>query len=102
MRQNGPPRAEGTGRPASAAWPAPPPLDGSLTQTASALRDRRLSAVELCDAAIRRHEAHGEELHAYKHFDAGAVRLLVLGNWVRTAAWTARSGLLLWLAWRLL
>lgn len=30
-------------------------------------------------------------------FDAGAHRCLVRGNWVRTAAWSARAGLLAWL-----
>lgn len=30
-------------------------------------------------------------------FDGGAHRRLVRGNWVRTAAWSARTGLLAWL-----
>lgn len=34
-------------------------------------------------------------------FDAGAHRALVLTNWLRTAAWTARAGLVLWMAARL-
>lgn len=34
-------------------------------------------------------------------FDAGAHRALVLTNWIRTAAWTARAGLVLWMAARL-
>ena len=35
-------------------------------------------------------------------FDAEAHRRLVATNWIRTAAWTARAGLMLWLTWRLL
>jgi hypothetical protein len=35
-------------------------------------------------------------------FDAAAHRGLVLTNWIRTAAWTARAGLVLWMVWRLL
>lgn len=35
-------------------------------------------------------------------FDAQAHRQLVATNWIRTAAWTARAGLLLWMSWRLL
>ena len=35
-------------------------------------------------------------------FDGGAHARLVATNWVRTAAWTARGALVLWLAWRLL
>ncbi|MEO8027278.1 MAG: hypothetical protein ABI823_12435 [Bryobacteraceae bacterium] len=31
-------------------------------------------------------------------FDLSAQQLLVSGNWIRTAAWTLRSGILLWLA----
>lgn len=34
-------------------------------------------------------------------FDADAHRRLVATNWVRTAAWTARGGLVLWMAARL-
>ncbi|HEX8384820.1 MAG TPA: hypothetical protein VF576_01480 [Rubricoccaceae bacterium] len=33
-------------------------------------------------------------------FDADAHARLVATNWARTAAWTARAGLVLWLAWR--
>ena len=33
-------------------------------------------------------------------FDAGAHARLVATNWIRTAAWTARAGLVLWLSWR--
>lgn len=35
-------------------------------------------------------------------FDAGAHRLLVTTNGLRTAAWTARAALMLWLVWRVL
>ncbi len=52
--------------------PFPDPLAGSVAETARALRDRRLSAVELCEAAIDRHAQFGETLRAYKHFAPGA------------------------------
>ncbi|GAB5534396.1 MAG: hypothetical protein Rubg2KO_06450 [Rubricoccaceae bacterium] len=35
-------------------------------------------------------------------FDADAHRRLVSTNWIRTAAWTLRAGLVLWMGWRLL
>jgi hypothetical protein len=35
-------------------------------------------------------------------YDAGAHRTLVTTNWVRTAAWSARGALVLWIAVRLL
>jgi len=35
-------------------------------------------------------------------FDADAHRQLVSTNWTRTAAWTLRAGLVLWMGWRLL
>lgn len=34
-------------------------------------------------------------------FDADAHRKLVATNWIRTAAWTLRAGLVLWMSWRL-
>ncbi len=36
------------------------------------LRTRELSAVELCEAAIDRHQSLGDALHAYRHFDSEA------------------------------
>lgn len=30
-------------------------------------------------------------------YDADSIRLLVVTNWIRTAAWTARGGLVLWM-----
>ncbi len=33
-------------------------------------------------------------------FDAGVHRTLVNTNWIRTVAWTLRSALVLWLAWK--
>ena len=35
-------------------------------------------------------------------FDADAHRRLVSTNWIRTVAWTLRTGLVLWLGWRAL
>ena len=35
-------------------------------------------------------------------FDADAHHRLVATNWIRTVAWTARAGLVLWMGWRLL
>lgn len=52
--------------------PFPAPRTGSLAETATALRERKLSAVELCEAAVAHHRDLGETLHAYKHFDADA------------------------------
>lgn len=52
--------------------PFPDPLTGSITDTVRALRDRRLSAVELCEAAIERHSDLDDRLAAYKHFAPGA------------------------------
>lgn len=46
----------------------------SLAETAARLRDGTLSASELVEEALGRHEQHGETLHAYKHFDADAAR----------------------------
>lgn len=53
---------------------SPDPTLGSLGDAVAALRSRAVSAVELVEAAIARHESHGELLHAYKHFDADAAR----------------------------
>ena len=53
---------------------APPPLHRSLAGTVAALRDGDLGAVELVEAAVARHEANDEALHAYRHFDAAAAR----------------------------
>ncbi len=50
------------------------PLDLSVEALASALRDQDLTAAEVADEAIARHEAHGESLGAYKHFDADGAR----------------------------
>jgi hypothetical protein len=35
-------------------------------------------------------------------FDPAAHRRLVLTNWIRTAGWTLRSSLVLWMAWELI
>lgn len=35
-------------------------------------------------------------------FDAEVHRRLVATNWIRTAAWSLRTGLVLWMGWRLL
>ena len=35
-------------------------------------------------------------------FDAAAQRKLVFTNWLRTIAWSARAGLLLWMTWTLI
>ena len=35
-------------------------------------------------------------------FDAGAQQRLVFTNWLRTFAWSARTGLLLWLTWTMI
>jgi aspartyl-tRNA(Asn)/glutamyl-tRNA(Gln) amidotransferase subunit A len=45
-----------------------------LAQVALALRHRDVSAVELAEEAIRRHEAHGATLRAYKLFDEEGAR----------------------------
>ncbi|HZD03544.1 MAG TPA: amidase, partial [Longimicrobiales bacterium] len=50
------------------------PLDRPLTDIAKALRLRKVSAAELVEEAILRHEARGEALHAYKLFDAQGAR----------------------------
>ncbi|NNF12248.1 MAG: amidase [Gemmatimonadetes bacterium] len=50
----------------------PDPLAGSVAETARALRQRDLSAIELCEEAITRHQEFGATLHAYQHFDAEA------------------------------
>lgn len=46
----------------------------SLAETVARLRDRTLSASDLVEAAIGRHERLEETLDAYKHFDARAAR----------------------------
>lgn len=51
------------------------PLDLPLAALARALRARELSAAELTEEAIGLHEARGEHLQAYKHFDADAARV---------------------------
>ncbi len=49
-------------------------LDESLARVALALRDRDVSALELVEEAVRRHETYGETLQAYKLFDAEGAR----------------------------
>ncbi len=49
-------------------------LDETLSTLATALRETRVSSVELVEEAIRRHEARGRGLHAYKLFDAEGAR----------------------------
>ena len=51
------------------------PLDLPLERLAEWLRAGEVSAVELGEEAIRRHQERDELLHAYKHFDADAVRV---------------------------
>lgn len=63
-------RGEAGGGPAGRASPWPEPLGRSVGEIARALRDRELFAIELTQAAIERHEELGDDLHAYKHFDA--------------------------------
>jgi aspartyl-tRNA(Asn)/glutamyl-tRNA(Gln) amidotransferase subunit A len=54
------------------------PLDLPLRAVADALRRRSVSALELVEEAIRRHEEQGDRLNAYKLFDAeGARRMAV-------------------------
>lgn len=50
------------------------PLDLSLPELARVLRAGELSAADLAEEAIARHEARGGHLEAYKHFDADAAR----------------------------
>lgn len=50
------------------------PLDRPLADLAEALRLREISAAELVEEAILRHEGRGEALHAYKLFDAEGAR----------------------------
>jgi aspartyl-tRNA(Asn)/glutamyl-tRNA(Gln) amidotransferase subunit A len=49
-------------------------LDRPLSEIADALRRRRVSAVDLTEAALTRHEARGETLRAYKAFDPELAR----------------------------
>ncbi|MHB1192022.1 MAG: amidase [Longimicrobiales bacterium] len=49
-------------------------MDQPLPAVAAALRERRISSAALVGEAIRRHEARGGGLHAYKLFDADAAR----------------------------
>lgn len=51
---------------------APQITDGSISSVTAALRAGEVSAVELMQAALARHDAHGEKLHAYKYLDADA------------------------------
>ena len=41
------------------------PLSRPLIEIARALREKRVTARELVEAAIARHERFGEQLHAY-------------------------------------
>lgn len=50
------------------------PLDRSLAGIAVALRGGEISASELLEEAIRRHESRNSRLHAYKLFDAEGAR----------------------------
>lgn len=50
------------------------PLDRPLAALAANLRRREVSAAELVDEAIRRHEGHGSHLRAYKFFDTDGAR----------------------------
>jgi aspartyl-tRNA(Asn)/glutamyl-tRNA(Gln) amidotransferase subunit A len=49
-------------------------LDLTLSRVAEALREGSVSATELVDEAVRRHVERGEQLHAYKHFEADGAR----------------------------
>ena len=49
-------------------------LDRPLAKVAEALRERELSALELAEEAIRRHETTGSSHHAYKHWDPAGTR----------------------------
>lgn len=53
---------------------SPDPTLASLADTVGALRRRELTATELVERAIERHERCDELLHAYKHFDPEAAR----------------------------
>jgi aspartyl-tRNA(Asn)/glutamyl-tRNA(Gln) amidotransferase subunit A len=54
---------------------SPDPTLASLADTVGALRRRDLTATELVERAIERHERHDGLLHAYKHFDAEGARV---------------------------
>lgn len=49
-------------------------IDHPIARISEALRARKISAVELTEEAIRRHDASGDDLHAYRHFDTQAAR----------------------------
>ena len=51
------------------------PLDLPLERLAEWLRAGEVSAVELGEEVVRRHEERDDLLRAYKHFDAEAVRV---------------------------
>jgi aspartyl-tRNA(Asn)/glutamyl-tRNA(Gln) amidotransferase subunit A len=55
------------------------PLDLPLADVAKALREGSVSAVELAEEAIRRHEEHGDRLRAYKLFDPEGARRMAAG-----------------------
>jgi aspartyl-tRNA(Asn)/glutamyl-tRNA(Gln) amidotransferase subunit A len=54
------------------------PADRSLATVARALRDGTISAVELTDEALRRHERFDGDLHAYKLIDREGARAAAL------------------------
>lgn len=79
---------------AALAWWQPLGLPGWAVWTGLAL-----VAVIWASTALIQVPLHSTLTHG---FDADAHRALVLSNWIRTAAWTARSALVLWLTYRLL
>lgn len=58
-----------------------------------------LLAVVWASTFLLQAPAHGRLVDG---FDAATHRLLVVSNWIRTAAWSARGGLLSWVCCRLL
>ena len=74
------------------AWRPPPGLP-----VAAALLGLGLVAAVWASTGLAQVPCHGR-LGA--GFDAATIRALVGGNWLRTAAWTARSALLLWMVAR--
>jgi hypothetical protein len=81
---------------AAAAWLAfrpPPGIPPAAAWTGLALALIAWAVTGLVSAPLHGVLAGG--------FDAGAHRALVTTNWIRTAAWTGRAGLALWMASRL-
>lgn len=76
------------------AWTPPPALPSWMTWTGLALVVLIWVSTALVQAPLHARLTRG--------FDPDLHRRLVATNWVRTAAWTARSGLVLWMLARLL